>query len=100
VVAVLVDELVEVGPAVKGLLGFGGPAAVGGFVVAVIVLPVERVRRRRFRRKIGDEVVEHVPTSTNANASTAIVGVATAKRIIAAVQHHRPREMKWMYCAG
>src|SRR5258708_12147525 len=76
---------------VEGLLRLRGPAAVAGFVVAVVLDAVDRVLRRRSRPHVRVErrvVVE--PTIAHQDAAASVVLVALVVRIEAAFLHRTP----------
>lgn len=67
------------------------PSTIAGFVVAVIVDPVERVFKRWARPHIGEEIAEvAVPSGANFNPPAAVVLEKTVAGISASVAHLHP----------
>lgn len=79
-------------PFVAALLSISHPPAVPWLVVAVVVDPVDLVRRRGLRPHVRVEGGERLlPTFADLNATPAIVAVAVDAGIVAPPEHATPR---------
>lgn len=78
------------GASVEGLLGRRCPSAIAGFVVAVIIDPVNLVAVWRLAH-IGKEVGEGIPPSiADADPARSVVVVSIAIRVGASLHHAAP----------
>ena len=74
-----------------GLLRDRGPATVRGFVVPIAVHSVDPVIQRRALTHIIEEILEHLPSLGNANASTSVAVVRGGSGVAAPIAHGHPR---------
>lgn len=69
----------------------GRPPDVSGFVVAVVVDSIKRVRWAGHPANIGKEVVKRrFPSGADANPAPSVAGVVRCSRVIASVSHRLP----------
>lgn len=81
-------------PSIAGLLAFGRPAAVAGFVMAVVVDALYRVRWRRLLPHVGEKGREVVaPAIADRDTAATVIGVVVRVLIEAARFHSGPRDV-------
>lgn len=75
------------------LLGTSGPAAIAGLVVAVIVTSLYGVIWAWSKAHVGKEVLEGLPSLTNADASAAVAVISLVLGITAPAAQINPRHI-------
>lgn len=70
------------------------PAAVGRFVVSVVVYPIQSVFRRRLLAHVGQEVFKGRPTSTDFYSSSTVMRPLCRPRVFATLAHSIPGRIR------
>ena len=75
------------------LLLFGGPLAIGWFVVFIVILAFQSMANGWSKSHVSIKVIERLPSFTNRNAATTIPLISNCFRIGATLDHARPRQI-------
>ena len=96
--ALTVNSAQWVPAGISVLLRTGRPAAVAGFVVAVVVDAIKRMYRRWTSSHVRQEVREVLPAVTYGNAPPAVIPIRRISRIAASLSHLLPGVELWVIC--